>query len=884
MIKVAVAMFGAFVVTGLLVVLVARTAPNVAVTPRPMIPRLAVVGQDVAPVAVRIESIENALVANRTLPTAAFRVEPDESLDPRIPPGPFTATLTVQAAPGGTTSAYVGAQVENAQLIIRRGDRILLSDFGGPEGRLIMTDQPIGLSARRPELTFEVSGDGRTPTAFRAVWRPESPVLAEATLVLPVASGGSFLDAAQRGRLLAQQHQCVSCHAADGASALLANATAAPDLANIGARARPEWIQRWLTDPHDVMPSSRMPHVTALTGRDDIVQDLTHFLTSLGGPFVDDTAAPTTEFINTGRVMYHQVGCFACHGPLESLESLPGGRRGAGTPRESYASLEGLRGKTNVTQLTEFLLNPLATRPHGTMPSMALTRLEAESLASYLVSVFDPAPVASFASDSQRVNAGARQFVALGCTNCHEVGSVSLPVMTTAPRLTDLVLDRGCLADAPGAPAMDFRFRDAERRDLRAFLEQVPQYVCADVPVDDIAVGLARLDCMSCHEFHNAPGPERAVAAYFETLEEEADLGDEGRIPPHLSHAGARLTSAWMHDVLGGESRARPYIAARMPAYGDQNTVDIPHGLKAIAGFSDMQVAEPKFTFDAAAHGRELVGAQRFNCIQCHTIAGNPSTGTPGPDLALMPGRLTYDSFQRWMHDPRLTAPGTRMPSFFLNGFSAHRDVLGGKAADQIAAVWSYLSQGEALPLPDGFLDEGGFELVAGEDPIVFRTFMNSAGVRAIACGFPEQVHCAFDADRCVLAVAWTGRFLNASGAWGARGGSETNADEYSWTAPKSSALSIDGRDTDVRFRGYELDDGGRPIFLYQLVSGDVTVNVREQPMPMMTAGRARLERQFTLEGPDGVSVRWNPEHGAVDREVREIGAGGVTFSVEVNW
>ena len=40
-----------------------------------------------------------------------------------------------------------------------------------------------------------------------------------------------------------------------------------------------------------------------------------------------------------------------------------------------------------------------------------------------------------------------------------------------------------------------------------------------------------------------------------------------------------------------------------------------------------------------------------------------------------------------------------------------------------------------------------------GDEPIVFRTFMHDAGVRAIACGFPEHIHYAFDPDRCTLAL-----------------------------------------------------------------------------------------------------------------------------------
>ena len=105
---------------------------------------------------------------------------------------------------------------------------------------------------------------------------------------------------------------------------------------------------------------------------------------------------------------------------------------------------------------------------------------------------------------------------------------------------------------------------------------------------------------------------------------------------------------------------------------------------------------------------------------------------------------------------------GTRMPSLFVGGYSGFTDVFGGRAQDQIDAMWAYLSQGEHLPLPDGFTNVAGLQLAVEDEPVVFRTFMTDAGWRAIAVGFPEQLHCAFNGESCRLAVIWQGQFLNA--------------------------------------------------------------------------------------------------------------------------
>ena len=56
--------------------------------------------------------------------------------------------------------------------------------------------------------------------------------------------------------------------------------------------------------------------------------------------------------------------------------------------------------------------------------------------------------------------------------------------------------------------------------------------------------------------------------------------------------------------------------------------------------------------------------------------------------------------------------------------------------------------------------------LLGGKQPIVFRTFLEGAGMQAVAVGFPQQIHVAFDALESRWALAWKGRFLDAMTTW----------------------------------------------------------------------------------------------------------------------
>ncbi|MHC4947433.1 MAG: hypothetical protein ACYTG1_04125 [Planctomycetota bacterium] len=836
------------------------------------------------------------VTVSRSLPALAFALAEGQTLDPRLPAGPFDAVLDVTFRRGAVRQAWLGAELRGGQLIVRRGDEVLLSDFAGDERRLVMTTLPVALGRPVQRLTYEFRGRAAGPRALRAMWRP---VDAEAALPLP-SEGSPLVDrTALRGLVLAQQLNCARCHhVADDAARARLEASPAPVLGDAGGRLRPAWIRRWLRDPAAL--DARAPMPALLDDADDErLEDLVHFLVSMGGPAEGASAAPDASLVATGRDLYRRVGCVPCHGPGEAGETDAIGA--AATFLARAGTLDDVPAKTTGPALVAFLLDPLRWRPGGRMPSMSLTPIEAEAIAAYLLRdaapAGDPAPLAP---DPARIERGRTAFAEVGCAACHALGPDRTPIASrrAAPPLASLpATAAGCLDPTPAPGVPRYALRPAERDALVALLAELPAHTGADAPLDRLAATVRRLDCTACHAFHAERGPDPALARFFET-EGEADLGDEGRIPPDLTDVGAKLNRPWLAEVLEAGGRARPYLATRMPQYGPANVAAVPDLLAAVAGaVPGAAPADPACPAELASIGRQLVGSAAFNCIQCHTIAGRDATGTPGPDLARMPARLRYASFRRWLHDPARLRPGTRMPSFFVAGRSGFTDLLGGDAERQIEAMWCYLSQGEFLPLPEGLADPGGLTLDVDAEPIVFRTYMAAAGVRAIACGFPAQVHCAFDGDRCRLALVWEGRFLDASGAWAARGGSETNPERVVWTAPDAPLVRLDEGTDERRFRGYRLDDGGRPTFLYDLGAGETRVQVRERPDPVVDGDGPRLRRRLELTGPPGRGVRVDPGAGDLARGAGawterpdggwrlELGPDGrADFSVEVRW
>jgi hypothetical protein len=190
------------------------------------------------------------------------------------------------------------------------------------------------------------------------------------------------------------------------------------------------------------------------------------------------------------------------------------------------------------------------------------------------------------------------------------------------------------------------------------------------------------------------------------------------------------------------------------------------------------------------------------------------------------------------------------MPTFFPDGVSQNGELLEGDAHRQIAAIWGYLGKLREQPLPAKIEELRGqdFELKPTDRPILLRTFMRQAGPQAIAVGFPQSTHFAFDAENFRLATAWTGRFLDAQGTWFIRAAPPADPlGEAIVSIDRGLPLETEGRPSDPnrRFLGFRLDPQGVPTFRYQI--GDSLVEDRIAPLTDAAPQTRSLLRRLTL-------------------------------------
>lgn len=794
-----------------------------------------------------------------------FALTPGQSVHPIVPASGLTASFNaIVKVPEGGAYRFI---------IEGEGGKVEINITGASLSRPVSATTDLSANAGRCEtawvslaagdvavrIGFERAGD--KPARLRPLWEKQGvgdagfmpepiPVMLCSPPPFGVRDAQTGL-AVHRGRVLLAHMGCVSCH--DGGAGAT-KAVPGPDLSAIGSRADPAWILAWIENPQKHAPGGPMPSVLSDSRQDKAdAQAILHFLMSVS-PQPDTSAAATEPAVHAlGERLFHSVGCVACHGPLD-VEG--GGMRAEFVPRVPFGNLAQ---KWRPAALSAFLQDPVAVHPSGLMPSFNLTQAEADAMATYLVGKWGAASTAEFTVEPSRVAAGRAAFASRGCASCHGVTENAWRVESTlkARSLGDLRADRGCLSQRDTRTPR-YTLTPDQRADLTAAIDHIKKWGTrprSPAPVDMGRLTLDVMQCRACHESCGVGGVPQGINAYFHS-DEEAELGDEGRLPPNLTDVGAKLTTHWLRQIMLEGGRARPYMRTRMPQFGTAAVGGAPTIFPAAAGvWPDSDSPDPVVSSDLVQAGRRLVGVEGLNCISCHVVGSAPPAGTPGPDIYAFAERLRYDWWIRYVMAPGRIKDGTRMPAFYMTGQGAITDVLGGDPRKQADAMWAYFTLGEHAPAPDGLPRMNEFAVHVGERPVILRTFLRSAGSRGIAVGYPAGTHFAFDAENVRLVEAWRGSFLDASAAWAGRGGQSTDAQgTRAWIAPPGPAIIVGNRpdtwptragaEAGLKFRGYSIDAAGVPTFMYD--SGDVRIEERFEP-----TGTNQVLRTFTITGAD---------------------------------
>jgi mono/diheme cytochrome c family protein len=705
----------------------------------------------------------------------------------------------------------------------------------GPETRLEAGVYPLVADFTR------FPGVARLEVMWRARFFATEPLARESLGHLPAKVPARLAtdQLSERGRLLAEERNCVRCHQPADQDKMAKGLVwrRGPDLSQVGGRVHPGWIDQWLASPHQLRPGAVMPQMFTEDETGRVERHLvTRYLASLGGP-MKTTKPPSPKDLRksvaNGERLFTSIGCGTCHGNEASKEppiKQPRSFYGLGSsfgPRATVP-LTGMGNKMPPEKLAAYLENPLAMDPSGRMPHLLLQGKEAHDLAFFLcqdkeagfetglpalptmpqlIEVFRrvdsrPEEVAAFQrlpADKQILDLGQRLIIDKGCNQCHTIapaGKEFAAVLASAS-FEDIQKPasqtRGCLADdrGQGGKAPWFGLAEGECKALRTFLQEGTKGAGSAAPAHAARVTIQRFNCLACHNRDGEGGLTPSLLDELRKFDKAENA--EAVNPPPLTGVAQKLRTPWLKQVLTQAGRARPWMGLRMPQFGEANVGLLTDGLIALEGTEpETTVHHVPLTAAKLEAGRALMGKKAFGCISCHDIAGIANSGTRGPDLALMNQRVRFPWYRRWLVEAQRMQPGTRMPTVFPDGKSVLTEYLGGSAEAQAEAMWAYLSLGPSLPLPEGLEPPKGVVVQVKDCAVMIRTFMPEAGSHAIAVGYPGGMALAFDAATCRLAYAWSGNFLDASPVWGGRGGNPAKLlGTRFWTAPPGCPLAV---------------------------------------------------------------------------------------------
>jgi cytochrome c2 len=545
-----------------------------------------------------------------------------------------------------------------------------------------------------------------------------------------------------RGERLFEDLGCHGCHLTEGYEELAKEdgvSVIGPSLRRIAAKADPGWLVRWVRNPHEFRPSTRMP--SFLFDEDQAVAVVAYLLAASRQPSEEWLAAHPVPAVareaglaEAGRTLVDTIGCRACHA-LAPDEIA--GRVGA--DKDVAPNLSRIAEKTDARWIYHWIKDPRGFSPIARMPSLRLAESEAAAITAYLVTLGAPRPapegLAARLADPANVAQGERLVRKYGCAGCHDIPGmeqesrigVELSTFGSKTREELFFGDRADLRETwddwtyhklrtPRTYATkwieqlmpQFDLAEEDVLALRAFLASrtegvVPARYRYGPPAERTLIEgrllVARYNCTGCHVIEEAGGDIRRL---YE--------GQPAMAPPILQGQGKKVQAGWLFGFLKAPEPIRPWLQVRMPTFGlsDREAAALVDYFAALDRVEIPYVYIQPAAFDpeSVEAGRLLMSKEYFDCFSCHQRGEEKPQGPPegwAPDLALAHRRLNPDWIVDWIRDPQRLMPNTKMPSFYPDPDNPDGppDILGGEDEPQIRALRDYiLTLGVPAPAP----------------------------------------------------------------------------------------------------------------------------------------------------------------------------------------
>lgn len=547
---------------------------------------------------------------------------------------------------------------------------------------------------------------------------------------------------------------CYGCHKIKGFEE---RRKPAPSLLKIAGKLDKEFFKNWVWSPKTFNKHARMPSffVQDNNSKPEFlkkniaeVNAMADYIYSLSQNYSPKYSYEKGSEDN-GKKLIGEIGCLACHG-VEGFEDQSKKVNAYAGP---YLTGTGSKIK-NPNFMVSWLMEPSHFSPETIMPSMRLSKKEANDITAYLLSLknkrfenlkfqpldgkardevlfdyfvaFDTAEGANNSinkmSEIERtMELGKRSVGKYGCFGCHNISGFenymgigpdlseegSKPITQflfghqKIPHTREAFLFNHLLNPRRWDGGMDVAFKD---------LLRMPNFYMDKKQAESIVTVILGMvsDKVPAEGMRNLSANEKIAANGYKVMNKfncigchqiDGDFGDLLKMyeddinqgPPWLVGEGHRVLADWLYNFLGNVQPIRPWVKVRMPSFNLTNH-DKNLIVSGFASKSDQVVfeANEKVTW---LPGEKEGAVKLFNqlaCTSCHSM-GFTKVDPLAPDLHKANNRLRFSWIKKWISNPQAIMSQTTMPAFWDGGAPADPDILGGDAEKQINAVAKYV-------------------------------------------------------------------------------------------------------------------------------------------------------------------------------------------------
>ncbi|ODS31383.1 MAG: putative cytochrome c [Candidatus Scalindua rubra] len=516
----------------------------------------------------------------------------------------------------------------------------------------------------------------------------------------------------EEGAYVFESVGCLACHSDEADT----ERTHGPNLARIGEKVNYEYLVSWLLEPKALQPRTRMPDL-----RLDVEDAgyLAAYMMSLRSEVSEASTEERgwlddKELAGRGEKLISRYGCFGCH-KIKGMEDK--GKIGVelteigskGIPFFDFGLLEkkilagvGLKhleenvGKARDAWIRAKLEDPRQfdkgryRKPEERlmMPNFGLNKDEVDALAILLSGLIEEKLpekyMAKLTEEERRLAEGKRVVDKYNCMGCHQFS-----------------IDRLYLEDGIEVNGMV----KLEEEDSIFF-----QLWEDNEKLGRKAGETAQIKKGQIKNRIRSKGGDIAPFIIDYYVEEEGRVPEEAKVftPPALYGEGKKVQFPWFFKFLNNPIILRPWLEVRMPTFnfhgneassvvgyfakmdGQQYPYEFFKEIenKEYIEKKEKEEVEKKGKGGYLAKARNLFESKNINCASCHVRGDITPEGDPSdwaPDLSLASERLKPNWIVRWLLNPQLIQPGTKMPRFFRKG--AFQEIFPGMPEEQAESI-----------------------------------------------------------------------------------------------------------------------------------------------------------------------------------------------------